>query len=95
MALISDNRHVVDGMARLTSAVVTLLGSTMQLVTSEPPYVLWIDVPCAAITHTVKLTKLREMLTQAVQKACAQSRPVIMVKREFDGAESKWDTGIG
>ncbi len=58
VALIADNRHLVDGMARFTSAVVTLLGSTVQLVMSgelgqwpEPPYVLWIDVPCAVCPY--------------------------------------------
>ncbi len=94
VALISDSRHLVDGMARFSTAPVTWLGSTVQLVMSgelgawpEPPYVLWIDVPCAAVTQSVKLTKLREILTQAVQKACEQSCPVILMKREFDGAE--------
>ncbi len=94
VALISDNRHLVDGMSRFSMAPVTWLRSTVELVMSselgawpEPPYVLWIDVPCAAVTQSVKLTKLREVLTQAVQKACEQSCPVILRKREFDGAE--------
>ncbi len=77
VALISDNRHLIDGVKRFSSAEVILVGSTVQLVKSGelgewpmPPYVLWIDIPCAAVTQTLKLTKAREVLMHAVQKAC-------------------------
>ncbi len=92
VALISDNRHLIDGLSSFTAASVSLLGSVVQLVTSgtlgvwpEPPYVLWIDLPCTAVTQMVATKKVQETLLAAMQKASEQSCPIVMRRREFEG----------